>query len=611
MTRQTPGISNLLVSLLAVAAALAMTAASAFAAEIRLAPDPALWQTKLFNLGTVPESEAATFSIASDGISIGPWLAGDTSARLEYSKRLPLVRGMILGRYRTAGLLPRQAQVRVQFYAGERALDKRSIALPAAEQGADLAVAIPRSPAGADAITVGFGLGELSAGKVTFSDLRVSDQAQLGSAQPAALPALTRPKPPRDFPSMPWFHIEHSGEAWWLVKPDGKPFFSLGSVLPWTKRQGEGTAPERATFAEMQRLGLNSTAGSHDVRRWAAFNVFQLANGQPTVVQFANVETRVGAGYDTLVDSSGNNPGASQAQAAAKGGFNHAFPDPFDPRWEAALRKRVHEVARLVNNEPYFAGWFADNERAHANIHRYVWSTHCAAEFLKFLKSQYAAIAALNKAWGTSFASFDDLAQKKPEPALRQGVMYEDFRLFSREIIRQFNKTVLAVIRQEHPGHLVFSNRFMIGEIRDMLDNLDLYKDFDALAVNIYPSNTAPGLDPSERQLLETIHQRTGKPVLIAEWSVPALDSGLYADPAHLDWSAPQAVETQAQRAQHAAQIVADLYNMPFVIGAHWFTWNDINNANRQANRGLFKANGQPWPELQDALIQVHHAIER
>lgn len=591
-------------------AALLFSAPPARAAETRLEYDPALWQRKLFNTGGVAEAEAAVFTFSKDAVAVGPWTAGEMSARVEYRKRIPLPKGegVILGRYRTEGLLPRQAELRVQFYAGERALEKRSFALAAAPEGAELKVAVRRPPAGADALAVGFGLNEQTSGRVTFSDLRVSDQPEpLNFDQ---LPELTRPRPPQGLKPSETTRLERAGDAWWLVDPAGKPFFSLGSTLYGVKSADKkGAAQEQAMFEQMRRLGLNSTAGSHDLRRWAAFNKAQARAGRPTVMQFYTFETRVSDDYDTLVNAAGNNPGQSQAQAAAKGAFNHAFPDPFDPRWEAAFRKRVHEYAGLVRGKPWFGGWFVDNERAHENIHRYVWSKNCAAELRKFLEKKYPSIDALNKAWGSSFASFDDLMQKKPDPALRRGAMFEDFRLFSREVIRRFNQATLRIVREEDPTHLVFSNRFMLGEVGDMLENLDLYRDFDAIAVNIYPQNDAPGLNAAERQLIETIHQRTGRPVLISEWSVPALDSGLYNNPERRDWSYPQAVETQAQRARQAALIEADLYNMPFVIGAHWFSWADFDSGKRQANRGLFKANGQPWPELQQALGGLNQAI--
>jgi hypothetical protein len=95
------------------------------------------------------------------------------------------------------------------------------------------------------------------------------------------------------------------------------------------------------------------------------------------------------------------------------------------------------------------------------------------------------------------------------------------------------------------------------------------------------------------------------------EWSVPALDSGLYANWDKLDWSYRETVDTQRERARQAARVVSELYNLPFHIGAHWFIWKDVDNETRQANRGLFRSNGEPWTELQDALARVNRLLQR
>lgn len=66
---------------------------------------------------------------------------------------------------------------------------------------------------------------------------------------------------------------------------------------------------------------------------------------------------------------------------------------------------------------------------------------------------------------------------------------------------------------------------------------------------------------------------------------------------------------TQADRARQAAQVAVGFYNLPFLVGAHWFIWQDVDSEERQANRGLFKANGEPWSELIAALTAAHKAM--
>jgi hypothetical protein len=553
---------------------------------------PHAWEKQLTLPSGVTPAQAAQFSENGHEISIGPYLAGNAAARLEYAKPLPPREAAIEGKFRTNNLYPHEALVRVTFKKGKDRLSTLNYPLGVAAQWEAFNIPIVKAPTGADSVAVSFGLTEKTNGQVRFTALRITSPYRTPDF-PVRHSPLTRPAPPASLKPGQFVRLEKSGNTWWLVDTNGKPFFSVGSVTP------------KDVYPQLQKLGFNSFASNHDILWWSAFNDRQLAQHAPVLFQFHTVGTNVGDAYDTLVDASGANPGSSQAQAMKGGGFNHAFPDPFDPRWEASLRKKVHESAVLFHDKPYYAGWMADNERHHQDIFRYVWSTHCAEHFRGFLEHKYSSIAALNQAWKSNFASFDALIAARPDPLIREGAMYEDFRLFSREILRTYNSTILRIIHQEDPGRLVFTNRFMIGEARDVFENLDLYSGYDAIAVNAYPSNLSAGMAPGEREYLTLLHERTGKPLLVTEWSVPARDSGLYENYAHLDWSFPQTVATQQQRARQAAEYLAQLYDLPFVIGAHWFTWSDIDTKERQANRGLFKANNQPWTELQEALAGV------
>ncbi len=51
----------------------------------------------------------------------------------------------------------------------------------------------------------------------------------------------------------------------------------------------------------------------------------------------------------------------------------------------------------------------------------------------------------------------------------------------------------------------------------------------------------------------------------------------------------------------------ADHYNLPFIVGSHWFTLRDIDNEKRQASRGLYRSNDEPWSDLVQALGRVQN----
>jgi hypothetical protein len=90
-----------------------------------------------------------------------------------------------------------------------------------------------------------------------------------------------------------------------------------------------------------RRVTLNDTVSSEGGAPVAPFQWLETSTANPD--------------YDTVVDARGAAPGAPSAQAIQRDGFNHAFPDPFDPRWERSLRERVRATVAALKGKPYFA----------------------------------------------------------------------------------------------------------------------------------------------------------------------------------------------------------------------------------------------------------------
>lgn len=421
------------------------------------------------------------------------------------------------------------------------------------------------------------------------------------AAEPVVFPPVpgkvTRSEAPTDFKPGAFVRLEKRGDTWWLVTPAGRGFYATGTNGPSFDRSDPSMADGRRFDATMRAIGFNSLAGWTSIPSWTALNDALVAEGKRPWAMFHSFETgNMRGDFDRLSSASGST-----------GAVPHAFPDPFDPRFAEAYRAQVHGAVASVKGKPWFVAWFADNEVRHTELYRKVWSKNCAVALQKFLEGRYGTIAALNKSWGSQYASFDDLINARPDPSVREGPMYDDFRMFEREIVKKYVAVTLGVIKSEDPDHLVFSNRFMRGDQTAWMDLLDLYTPYDGIAVNIYPANKSAGLGDPEQNFLRSVHEKTGgKPMIIGEWSVPALDSHLYDNPAKLDWSFPQTVPTQTDRARQAACITVDFHNLPFLVGAHWYTWRDFDSEVRQANRGLVKASGEPWQELIDALTAAH-----
>lgn len=566
-----------------------------------------IWTPELTDIENIPAERTAIHQADGEKLTVGPWIASKEDVRLQYHCSLPLKEGSICGRFRTEGLYPREANVWITYKKGEKTMTELNFWFGSMGEWTEFCFPVFEPLKGCDAVLLSFGFHMKTHGKIELADLCFGAPHRLPAAETTKT-VLTRPQPPAAFEPGEFVRLEKTEDGtWWLVNTDGKPFYSSGCAMYNNRLTPDETWP---TLCE---LSINTIANGCSLKEWSRFNEAQRKRQQPTVFQFYRVNTDISSrspyvGLMTAEESRSHEDPALKMEAV--GGFNHAFPDPFDPHWEEDVRKQIHEVAELFCDKPYFMMWMAANERSHWNLYRHVWSPYCAKKFGDFLREKYASIAELNEAWGSEFDSFEELVEKRPEPQVIEGRKYEDFNAFSRIVLRTFNQKILRFIREEDPGRLVFTNRFMIHEVRGVFDNLDLYEDFDGFAVNIYPSNDTWGLDLAERQYMELIHQKTGKPLMICEWSMPARDSGLYDDPNKLDWSYPQLMKTQQERAQQAACVASDLYNMPFMVGAHWFTWGDFQQANRQSNRGLFHSDGTtPYKEVQQSLGNVNRKI--
>lgn len=565
------------------------------------------WTQKVFpekNM-SVGRSEAASFLIDKDTrygptLAIGPWLAGTWNAYFQYTGLFSLSRGTIRGLYRTVDLKPFEACVFVTYYKMGIRIDTHSFSLPPAREWTPFEVVVRHPPPGTESISPGFGLRQKTEGRVLFTNISVSAEAP-AAAFPDDLPPVTRHVPSEDFGKGDFFRIEQdSRKAWWLVTPEGRPFYSIGTVGPGFERDDRGYGKGRMYSAQVRDMGFNSLGGWTGLQSWAGLNRLLEKEGKAAIPLFYAIESnKLKGGFDFLTDPNGK----------TCGGSGHEFPDPFDPGYRDAYNRHVEEVAQLISGEKWFIGWFADNERDHADLYRCIGSPYAKGAFMSWLKQRYGSLKALNTAWSTSFTSMDEVALSLPIPP-RKGRIYNDLREFAGVIVSQFAAVTLHAIRAADPSHLVFSPRFMISDSSDWFSLLEHYKSFDAVAVNIYPSNRVPGLTDNEKLFLRMVHERSGKPLIISEWSVPALDSGLYAGPDNLDWSYSKVVSTQKERARQAALATIDFFNETYIIGAHWFIWKDFDSGQRKANRGLFRADGQSWTELQEKLRKAHGMIK-
>ncbi|AHF91120.1 glycoside hydrolase family 42 [Opitutaceae bacterium TAV5] len=415
------------------------------------------------------------------------------------------------------------------------------------------------------------------------------------------------------------------GPRWSLVDPAGAPFFLLAAqtdmILPrWAYRYSKhlyNTWETEAAWAAhdvaaMRRLGFNTLA----VSLHAAHYQHGETLGMPS---FRNLDIAMRAGGPRL---------------RANDGRQSKMPDPFDPTWRANLTAYLEKTAAEWKDQAV-TGVFIDNEldldgALHcASITGDAFSDAAGKKFVTWLRTRYRTIDDLNRAWFGSaahaaanepskkLAGFDDILVKKPapprekstglnhtkkSPAAGAPAMERDYYDFAMLTVKEFADCVLAEVRRTMPGKLVASNRFMGGATAEVLA---AWKDYDIIAWNAYPMDRWDTGEYTDIQLdrMKLAHRVTGKPVIVTEFGIQSLDSGVPSPTAKL--------ATQKRRGEEYGKILDQLLReCPFIVGLVPFGWMDSTEGER-ANWGMVSPDGQPYRDYLEGLAAAHRKLDR
>jgi len=392
------------------------------------------------------------------------------------------------------------------------------------------------------------------------------------------------------FDSTGFFHTRHDGTRWWLVDPDGHPFWSAGcdciridcdgrhagleTALAWLPdTEGEYKAiysqrGEHAKFVNYLKANLIRAFGpAEHYEKWSAIALAQLRRfGFNTVANWSNWEIARAAAFPYVRPLSPNFPDTPKV-------FRD-FPDVYHPAFaaDAAAYARQLEETR---DDPAFIGYFLMNEPSWGfasllpaeGMLMITPACETRTAFAKWLHDKYAGNAALAEAWATPKLGFEaiesGLWEKLPEAAR------PDLEAFSSIMVEKLFRTLTDACRRVDPDHLNLGARYYTVPSRWAFEGM---KCFDVFSVNGYGERVKTELGEYSREL--------DQPVMIGEWHFGALDAGLPA-------SGIGHVEDQAARGRAYRVYVEDAAAKPWCVGVHWFTLYD------EAPLGRF--DGENW----------------
>ena len=440
-------------------------------------------------------------------------------------------------------------------------------------------------------------------------------------------PAITTAPNPISFPGLDGWSATVQQDpktgAWWFVGADHIAFWATGTIIDSNDKLLATTGlsgkayKKRARHRARQDLNFN--------QGWckkSASNEYALQN----YIAWLNFSTQ------PALDVPPEKWVLKDRHGKLIAGYGHYFPDVFSPVWQ---QHAVREAKSLLSDggwkiiSPQVLGYWTDNEMAYGDLHDFLWGDTCKlalvdwlqgknslpstdASFRKYdskinlnipsgfeLTNPYTSIEALNNAWSSGYhkyryKSFNHILTSRDKPFIRghDDPVRHDLYAFERVIYKIYVDTIIDNIRKIENQFIantgqgfhrpIFSNRFHLNRpaaLNALQRNMDIFNQFDIIAVNLYPPNQSGTYIPQYwlNATKTILYDTTTTPIYIAEFGVAGEDADNFTHPPYLmvaRWR-EMTVKTQYRRGWAYKNLISTWVNLPYVIGANWFKWSN------------------------------------
>lgn len=371
-----------------------------------------------------------------------------------------------------------------------------------------------------------------------------------------------------------YFRASKIDGRWWLIDPEGAPFWSIGMDCI---RPGEATPVQGREFlykwlppteqgrrgvamADFYRANVERRLGPDWRQPWKRKQEARLANwGFNTIANWS----------DPLMFSPAALPYVHNASPVWRGKNWVEFPDVFAPEYRSAVENAMRAQVEPFAKDRFLIGWFIGNEPR--------WHDRNLVERILADPDPSAT-----RTFAESF-----LKQHGDSAQTRAGLL--------EALARQYYKIARDAIRRWDPNHMVLGIRYA-GSMPDAI--LRANDIFDMFSINIYRFAPNP-------EQLNRIARTLDKPILIGEFHFGAAERGM----------APSLVlvKDQHERAVAYQHYVEQAAAHPSVVGAHYFQLIDQAVTGRFDgefyNLGFVSQQDLPYRELTSASQAVARRI--
>ena len=301
-----------------------------------------------------------------------------------------------------------------------------------------------------------------------------------------------------------------------------------------------------------------------------------------------------------------------------------ALPNVFHPGFAEECDRITSERCAPNVDDPWLVGYFIDNELRWGATDEALFDTVAA------LPPEHTARKALEKFvanWNNSHGDTEAQGNSVPDSSCGKALQTLPVppvggqeggaaKAFLALVAERYYATLCAAIRKADPNHLILGNRFA-GLVQPAAVVAACGRHCDVVSLNVYPhvvfetgqiysNHPLHGGEPLA-DAFRAFHDIAGKPLLLTEWSFPALDAGLPCT-----HGAGQRVPTQAHRAKAAEILLRTVFSLPFFVGHDFFMWQDdpplgFNKFfHEDSNYGLVNLKDEPYAELAATFSRLH-----
>lgn len=400
------------------------------------------------------------------------------------------------------------------------------------------------------------------------------------------------------------FRRERLCGRWWLVTPDGHPFYSVG--VNSARPSGDQNA---VTGASAYAAAVDALYPDHAA--WAATYVDRLRSW--------GVNT-IGSWSDHALFAE-QMPFTVNLGLAGDDWQTGAVADYFSPAWREAVAAAVRDQVTPLVGSRWLVGWFLDNEirwgpdwrSSDTLLMSYLRLDGAAAGkavAVDFLLAELGGLDGVNHALATGFIdraqmlaavdAWQPLGDRGPTAAaLTTG--------FLARVADAYFATTTQAIRAIDDRHLILGNREV-----SVLTRAEVYRAaapwIDVVSINNYQfvdgvaalaMSLSGSLDPTGGLIAQ--HEVVDLPILITEFGFRADDAGL---PNSWPPTYPR-LPDQAARADALERYTVEVQAAPWIVGYHWFELVD------QPVDGRFDGEDNNWGLVSEADAPYRLVTER